>query len=351
MRREADSRPLSRQMPTDHYRSRLLYAFLLVVATVLSGTFGYHTLEGWSLLDSLYMTIITLGTVGYGEIHPLTTNGRLFTMFLIVVSLGLAGYSVSTVAAFVLEGELNRFLQLRKMDRQIAKLKDHIILCGGGHTGRHVAAELYHTHTPFVVIENDHEALQDLLRNVADDIPYLEEDATVDDTLLLAGIERAKGLITTLGEDKDNVFVALSARAFNPTLRIVARLVDEANEPKLRKAGADEIVFADALGGMRMASVMLRPSVVYFLDEMLRMRGQTLRMEEIQIESSSSLVGQTLGVADLGRRTGLLVVAIKTPKGYLFNPGAQTVLGQGDVLIVIGTDEQLSSLMEEQRKL
>ncbi|MBA3532274.1 MAG: potassium channel protein [Ardenticatenales bacterium] len=325
------------------YRSRLYYAFLMIVFIMALGTLGYHLLEGWSLLDSLYMTVITLGTVGYGEVHPLTTSGRIFTMMLIILSIAIAGYSVSTLAAFVLEGEFNRLLQLRRMDKHISSLQDHIVLCGGGHTGRHVAHEFYQTRTPFVVIEQDPVALNDLLR--VGDVPYIEGDATDDETLLLAGIQRAKGLVTTLGEDKDNVFVVLSARAFNPRLRIVTRLVEEKNAEKLRKAGADEIVFADALGGMRMASVMIRPSVVTFLDEMLRVREQTLRVEQIEITEHSAIVNKTLGDADIGRRTGMLVVAIRAPSGnYLFNPGAQTVLEPGDILIVIGTPEQMAQV-------
>lgn len=327
------------------YHSRLFYPFVLVVITIWVGTVGYHLLEGWALIDALYMTVITITTVGYGEIHPLSVQGRIFTMLLLISSIGLTGYAVSAFTAFVVEGEFHRLLEGRRMDKKIASLKDHIILCGGGHTGEHIAAEFYKTHTPFVLIEHGDVALQHVLR--LGDIPYIQADATQDEVLLLAGIKHAKGLVAALGEDKDNVFIVLSARSLNPTLRIVARLSEEKNVEKLRKAGADEIVSANAIGGLRMASVMLRPSVVTFLDEMLRVKDQTLRVEEVTISSNPLLLNRTLAAADIGRRMGVLVLAIKSPDGsYRFNPGAQLILRKGDILIVIGTPEQIKALRQ-----
>lgn len=325
------------------YRFRLLRALLMIVTIAVVGTLGYYILEDWSLLDALYMTIISMTTVGYGETRELTEVGRIFTMLLLVSSVGTAGYAVSTLASFIVEGEFNRILRGRRMDRRIAKLRDHIILCGSGPTGRYVAEELFKTQTPFVVIEREPSGVQYLLQ--IGDIIYLEGDATQDETLLLAGIKRASGLIAVLGEDKDNVFVVLSARALNPDLRIVARLIEEDNAEKLRKAGADEIVSPNAIGGLRIASVMLRPTVVSFLDEMLRVSEETLRVEEVHIDHAPALVGKTLGTADIGRRAGLLVVARKSYDGeYQFNPGAHTMLQKGDILIVIGTREQIAAL-------
>jgi voltage-gated potassium channel len=229
------------------------------------------------------------------------------------------------------------------MDKRIANLDAHIILCGGGRTGRHIAGEFYKTETPFVVIEQDPQVIEHLEQ--IGDVLVLEADATQDESLQLAGIERAKGLVAVLGEDKDNVFIVLSARSLNPHLRIVARLIEEDNAEKLRKAGADEVVSPNAIGGLRMASVMIRPTVVSFLDQMLRSTGQTLRVEEVYLGPSSSLVGLTLGQSKLGERTGLLVVALQPQDGdYEFNPGSGRVLGLGDILIVIGTREQLAQL-------
>jgi voltage-gated potassium channel len=325
---------------------RLLVALALILALTVAGTLGYHFIEGWPLLDSLYMTIITLATVGYGETHPLNEIGRVFTIGLIVTAVGAMGYAISSLATFIIEGEFNSILQGQRMSNRIAKLENHIILCGGGATGKYVAEELAKTHTPYVLVEQDTEHLQRVLET-AGDIPYLQGDATRDETLLSVGIERARGLIAVLGEDKDNVFVVLSARSLNPKLRIVSRLIEEENAEKLRKAGADEIVSANAIGGLRMASVMIRPSVVSFLDQMMRVPDQTLRVDEIHTGDAPGLVGQTLIEADLKRRAGVLIVAVKSEDGqYHFNPDAHTVLNRGDVLIVIGTPEQLARIRQ-----
>jgi voltage-gated potassium channel len=317
----------------------------MLLAVTVIGTLGYSLLEGWSLLDALYMTIISMTTVGYGETWELTQNGRIFTIFLLIISIGTAGYAISTMVTFIVEGELRHVIRGRRMDKRIANLENHIILCGGGRTGKHIAEEFYKTHTPFVVIEQDSTLLENLWQ--MGDILALQADATQDEALLLAGIERARGLVAVLGEDKDNVFIVLSARALNPKLRIISRLIEEENAEKLRKAGADEVVSPNAIGGLRMASVMIRPTVVNFLDEMLRTTGQTLRVDEVLVDDASRLVGKTLGEAELGRRTGLLVVALRPQDGgYEFNPGARRVLQHGDILIVIGTREQIAKLAQ-----
>lgn len=322
---------------------RFVYAALLIVTIIGGGTIGYAWLEGWPVLDSFYMTIITMTTVGYGETRPLSEAGRLFTIGLIVSSIGMAGYAVSTLAAFVVEGEFYRIIRERRMDQRITQLSNHIILCGAGRTGKYIAEEFVRTRTPFVLIEQDQDVLDQALS--LGDIPYIQADATEDEALRLAGIERARGLVAALGDDKDNVFLVLSARALNPTLRIIARLNDESNAGKLSKAGADEIVSPNAIGGLRMASIMLRPVVVSFLDEMLRVTDQTLRVEEVHIDRIPALIGKTLAEADIGRRIGMLVVAIKSRNARpRFNPGAKTVLQAGDILIVMGTPDQIEAL-------
>lgn len=323
---------------------RLVAALVLILTLVGGGTLGYMLLEGWSVLDALYMTVITMATVGYGETRPLSDAGRGFTIALIITSLMLAGYAVSTLAAFIAEGEFARLLRERNMDQRISKLDNHIILCGAGRTGKHIAQEFFRTQTPFVLVEHDITVVQDALELIGP-CPYLVADATLDETLQTVGIERARGLVAALGEDKDNVFLVLSARAMNPKLRIVSRVIDESNTGKLKKAGADEIVSPNAIGGLRMASVMLRPTVVSFLDEMLRVPDQTLRVEEVHAKNLPRAVGRTLGDLHIGRNTGMLVMAIKPGTGgYRFNPGADTVLRAGDVLIVVGTPDQIAKL-------
>ncbi len=230
------------------------------------------------------------------------------------------------------------------MSNHIARLKDHIILCGGGRTGKHIAIEFHKTHVPFVIIEQNEEVIEALQHDIGD-FPYLMKDATDDDTLIEAVIEQAKGLIAGLGDDKDNVFIVLSARALNADLRIVARANEEENQEKLRKAGANELVSPNAIGGLRIASLMIRPRVVAFIDEMIRVTDQTLRFDEVEVADVQGLAGKTLAQSHIGRRTGLLVVAIRGHDGALqFNPGGRTVLNRGDVLIVLGTSEQVAKL-------
>lgn len=323
---------------------RLFYALCFLLIIISMGTIGYHLMEGWSLLDALYMTVITLATVGYGEIHPLSSGGRIFTIFLIFSSVGTMGYAIASLTKFIVEGEFNQLIRGRRMSSQIAKMKDHIILCGAGPTGLYIAEELSKTNTPFVLIERNPETLKHVMTMIGE-MPHILGDAAHDDTLLQAGIERAKGLIAVLGEDKDNVFIVLSARSLNVKLRIVARVIEEENTEKFRKAGADEIVSPNAIGGLRMASIMIRPSVVSFLDQMLRVSNQVLRVEEIRADDMPAMKGQTLEQTDMGRKTGLLVLAVKSADGqYQFNPGKHYVLNSGDVLIVMGTREQLQAL-------
>jgi voltage-gated potassium channel len=324
-------------------RFRIARAFGLILLALLAGTLGYYKIEGWPLLDSLYMTVITMTTIGFGEIRPLSESGRIFTIFLSLAAVGIAGYAITTVAAFVMEGDLQRILRGRRMDKQIAQLTGHMILCGAGRVGYEVALEFFKTRTPFVVVEKDADALEEV-RSIGP-IPFVQGDAMQDDTLRLAGIDRARGLVAALCDDKDNAFVVLSARSLNPTLHIVARLSNEENAEKLQRAGANQVVSPNAIGGLRMASLMIRPAVVSFLDEMMRAPGQTLRVEEVTLAAGSALLHKTLGEAEIGRRTGVLVVAVRAQDGqYYFNPNAQTVLQQGDVLIVIGTPEQVAAL-------
>jgi voltage-gated potassium channel len=321
---------------------RLLRALTLFIIAVIIGTLGFNVVEGWSLEESFYATVITVTTIGYGDFSPTNGLGRLFTVFLSLFAIGIGGYAISAVTAFVVEGEFQRIFKGQKMHKQIAKLNQHIILCGVGHIGYQIAEEFHLTRTPFVAIEVAPQALEELLR--LGEIPYVAGDATKDETLRLAGIERAKGLVTALSDDKDNVFVVLSARSLNPKLRIVARLTNAENAGKLRRAGADEIVSPNVIGGLRMASVMIRPSVVSFLDGMLR-ADQTLRVEELaarEITLSPQFAGP-LQIKHIGAHTNLLVMAIKAQDGrYHYKPGGETVIAEHDLLIVIGTPEELT---------
>ena len=230
------------------------------------------------------------------------------------------------------------------MDNRIARMRDHIVLCGAGRTGLEIAQELYKTLTPFVIIEKDEEALQHL--KFLKEIPYLQGDATRDSVLKRSGIERAQGLLAVLPNDQANVFLVITVRALNPDLRIISKLREDNNHQKLLRAGADAVVQTQAIGGLRMASMMIRPSVVTFLDKMLRVTGETLRVEELA--ATASMQGKTLGQLNLNERSGLLVVALQRPdeQEYSFNPQPETELSEGDVLIVIGSPRQVREARE-----
>ena len=327
--------------PFPNHKFRWALTMTVTVLVIAFGTLGYIFIEGWPFLDALYMTLITMTTIGYGEVHALSEYGRLFTMALIVVSIGIGGYVFSTVAAFIIEGEIQNIFRGRRMDKEISKLKDHVIVCGLGRIGLRIAEEFNRVNTPFVVIEHDEKAIEEMTQQ--ENMLCLKGDATRDDTLIRAGIKQAYGLITALPEDKDNVFVTLCARSLNPKLFIIARVSEDKNEDLLKKAGADRIVSPDAIGGIRMASIVLRPKVVAFFDEMYRVTGQTLRVEEIHIDEFPALKNRSLGEVDIRKRTGALVLAIKSAdEGYQFNPGARAMLREGDVLIIVGTDEQIA---------
>lgn len=322
---------------------RFVLPLLLIVTVTLAGTMGFMAIERWSLLEALFTTVITISTIGYGLPHQLSTAGSVFTIVLILAALIVAGYSLSTLASFIFEGEFNRILRGRRMDKRIERLKDHVIVCGFGGVGEHVTQELLKSGANFVLIESNPERIQQMEQ--LGDVLHIQGDGTKDETLRTAGIERATGLVATMGDDKTNTFIVLTARSLNPRLRIVARLIDDGNNDKLRRAGADEVVSPDAIGGLRMASVLLRPTVVSFLDEMLRSSAGTLRVMEVPVREVPGLAGTKVGAARVGERTGLLLVAVTEAQGgYVFNPGPDHLLAEEDTLIVMGSVEQRAAL-------
>ena len=324
--------------------------FLFVVVAAI-GTFGFVYLENWTIDQSLYATIITMTTVGYGDLTPSHSASRYFAISLSLVAVGIAGYAVSSVAAFIVEGNVGRLIRGKKIHKQIGKLDNHIILCGAGQVGKQIAIEFYKTKTPFVVIERNPAAVEQLQAGLGSGVICLEGDATEDEILKQAGIERARGFIAALSDDKDNIFAVLSARSLNPDLRIVARVNDEDNTDKLRQAGADVIVAPNTVGGMRMASEMVRPEAVYFLDQMLRASEvkKRLRLTELPVDEIKipALESDTFSIADIGQHTELLVMAVKHEGQYRYKPRGNTLLHRsteshnGDMLVVIGTQEEL----------
>ena len=323
----------------------LVIAALMLALVVNVGILGYEVLEGWSMMDALYMTVITLSSVGYGEVHELSKEGRIFTVVLILCGLGVLMYVATTGISFLVEGQLGGLLKRKKMDKKIAKLKQHYIICASGEMGVYTIEEIYKMKHDFVVVSDDTGAVLPWVKS-KDDILYIESDPAKDNVLLEAGVERAKGLTAMTGDDRENLFVALSARQINPDLKIVSQAVERDNVIKLKKAGADEVVSSMEIGAMRIASTMIRPTVVGFLDKMLYVKDKVLRMEERAINADSPLVGKKLGGCNVLDKTGLLVIAVKDAKTgeYTYNPTFDYMVNAGDVWIVLGDVNQLGKL-------
>ncbi len=332
-------------------RQLALGALSLTIVAVV-GASGYHVLGhgSWSYADCLYMTIITLSTVGYGEVLPGMDHlpgARVWTILLIVLGSGSLLFFISTLTAFIVEGDIQGVLRRRRMQKQIDQLKDHIIVVGVGATGIHVVGELHMTQVPFVVIDMDGERLRAISEDELPGMLFVHGDATADQVLQQAGIARAKGLAATLPEDKDNVFVSITARALNGNLRIVAKMTEDNAETKLKRAGANSTVSPSQIGGMRIVSELVRPSVVQFLDTMLRDRAQALRVEEVSIPEKSSLVGARLRDTTIRNQTKVLVLAAHLPDGtYTYNPGPDFLIEPGMTLVVLCQAEDLRKLRD-----
>lgn len=322
---------------------RIIGILFLLIGIFLAGTAGYILIERWSFFDALYMTVITLTTVGYGEVHPLSYNGRVFTIFLLLSGFGILTYGITSGISFLLEGELGQIMRRKKMEKQIQQMKSHYIICAAGETGDYAVEEFIKTKQPIVLVSTDRRMIDRFSRL---QVPLIAANPAEDETLIEAGIREARGLVALLGEDKDNLFVVLSARGLNPGIKIVTQAIEESAVVKHKKAGADEVVLTGSIGGMRVASVMLRPTVVTFLDTMLRHSDGTLRVEEASITATSALRGKTIGQCDIADRTGVAVVAVKAASSgaFIHSSLKNYALGEGDAIIVIGTPEQILSL-------
>ncbi|GAB4491102.1 MAG: potassium channel protein [Thermodesulfovibrionales bacterium] len=323
---------------------RLLGIVLALSSIILLDTAGYVVIERWTPLDALYMTVITIASVGFMEVHPLSQYGRIFTILLILTGSGILIYGVSVVTAFIVEGELTDILRRKKMQKRIERLSGHYIVCGADQTGRYVIEELRKTKRDFVVIEKDPDKARHFLEQ---EIACIEGDATHDSVLLAAGIERAKGFLTSLHTDAENLFAVITAKRLNPGLRVVSKAIEEESEQKIRMVGADGVVMPNSIGGLRMVSEMIRPSVVTFLDVMLRAKDRTVRVEEVIVADGSPAVGKSLAEAGVLGIEGVSVVALgDSGGGYVFNPQGATVLAAGTVLIVMGDVERIAGLRE-----
>lgn len=327
-------------------KRRLIYILFAIFCVIWAGSFGYYFIfqAKYGIMTCLYMTVISLTTVGYGEIIQVTGNvpAEIFTMILITFGMGIILYGISTFTAIIIEGELSGILRKKRMMKQIEKLRDHYIVCGGGQTGRPVLGELIMNREPVVLIEQNEETIE-RCKNKWEDLLYVKGDAADDENLRIAGIEHAKGIVVSLASDKDNLFTTMSARMLNSRIRIVSRVIDTSLEAKMSRAGANSIVSPNYIGALRMASEMIRPTAVDFLDSMLRSSRGNLRIHEINIAEKSPLVDKNIIDAGLKQEFELLILGIRNKNRDIeFNPPPERLLASGETLIVMGEVENIT---------
>ncbi len=318
---------------------RLGRAVLILAGILLFGTLGYYFIEGMPIFESFYMTVITISTVGFAEISPPTPMGRVLTVIIIIAGISFGTYTIGTIVRIFVEGELKNYFGRRKVQKQISDMKDHFIICGYGRIGRIICDELAEDNFVFVVIERNPEAVEDVVEK-----GYLciEEDATSEDALKQAGIMQARGLVTAVNSDANNVFITLTAKGLRPDIFILARASEESNEDKLVRAGATRVVSPYLIGGKRMGQILKRPTVADFIDCTTTSNQLGLVMEEAEVREGSALNGKTLVGSSLRNDFGVIIVAIKRPSGQMiYNPLPMETLGSGDVIVVIGKQEDM----------
>ncbi len=321
---------------------RLIGGASALSTVLVVGVVGYMVIEGWSLLDSAYMTVIALSTVGFGEVHPLSKAGQVFTIILVVAGVAALAYTFGRFVDMLVAGHIRGLWEAGLMERRINRMEQHHIVAGLGRVGSEVATALEREGAPFVVIDTDHEAIESASEA---GWSYVEGDATEEETLRIAGIDRARGLVTALDTDADNLFVTLTGRTLNPDLVIVARSSHVSAEKKLLKAGADRVITPNVIGGRRMAAMILNPIVSDYLDLVSHGGGIEFRLEELEVPEDAELAGETIASARIRDTIGVLVLAIRTADGSMnTNPSSDTVFKPGDHIVALGTQDQLGRL-------
>jgi voltage-gated potassium channel len=320
---------------------RFALALGVLLGVLVAGTAGYVVVEGWGLLDAFYMTVISLTSVGYGEVHPLTPAGKVLTMLVISGGVVAVAVALGIGSRIVLEGQLEGIMGRRKVEKEIARLDDHYIICGYGRMGRVISREFLKKPVPFVVVEGGPEVFAGIDAGVL----AIHGNATEDEVLRRAGIERARGLVSVVSSDADNVYIVLTATGIRPDLFIVARAGDEGSEQKLLRAGATKVVSPYAIGGTGIANAILRPAVVDFIELVTRREHLELQMEEVLVAAGSALAGRTILETGLRQQFGVIVVAVRRRDDRMeFNPASEHRIVAGDRLIVLGAGDKLAEL-------
>lgn len=330
-------------MKRDSFKDVYIAIGLLLIV-ITSGVFGYMLIEGFTFNDAFFMTIITVATVGFREVHPLSTTGMYFTVFLIITSFGIFAYAVSTLTRYVVSGALGHYYKSRKVRNKIQQLKDHVIVCGYGRNGSQATSELLAHRVPIVVIENSEDVMEEILDTPS--LLYVHGDATQDEVLSLCKPERAKALITTLPIDPDNLYVVLTARGMNPNMTIISRASNENSYIKLKRAGATNIIQPDRIGGQRMAKLVAQPDVVEFMDYIMLQSSESVSLEEVSCTKlNSCFEGRSIRELDIRNESGANIIGLKkADASFIINPLPEIQLSSRDKLFVLGTSLQVERL-------
>lgn len=327
------------------YFTKLYVALLLILAMISIGILGYILIEKYTFLEAFYMTIITIATVGFQEVHPLSDVGKIFTAFLIITSFGTFAYAISAITKYVVEGEFNYYYKFYKVNNTISKLNNHVVICGYGRNGKQAATALHMNKQNFVIIEKS-EVLAEQIKEQG--FLCIQGDCTQDDILNKSGIANAHALITTLPIDADNLFVVLTARSINSKLTIISRASDDNSDKKLKIAGANNVIMPDKIGGAHMASLVIKPDVIEFIDHITGQGGPNINLEEIVFsELPEQLRNHTIKDLEIRNKSGANIIGYKTADGeYVINPSADTKIIPGAKLFVLGTPDQVAKLRE-----
>lgn len=324
--------------------SRIAISAGVASTIVVLGSAGFMFIEGYNFVEAFYMTVITISTVGFREVHELSPKGMIFTSFLIITSIGTFAYTISAVTTYFVAGEYKDIFKTRKLQRSIEKLKDHVIVCGYGRVGEKACSELWEKKYPVVIIEHNEDKVNRLRENVTPLVVH--GDASLDEKLMAAGLDRAKAIICTLPSDADNLYAVLASREINPGIKVISRASRQASVKKLRTAGADNVIMPDTVGGAHMASLVATPDVIDFLDHVQIQGKGEINLEELDIRDlPEELRVPTLGELDARNRVGVNVIGVKTLDGeFLINPGPDTKLNNACKLFVLGNETQIELL-------
>lgn len=314
---------------------------VLILLVILIGTIGFHVIENWSFLDCLYMTIITIFTVGFREVKELSPQGQVFTIFVILGGVGTAIFAFTKIVEIVFEGGINKFLRRKKMEKKLENLKDHYIICGLGRMGDVVKDRLEEEKLPFVIVDNNEEKLEELKQS--NRCLYIKGDATQEEILIKAGIKKAKGLAALLPTDANNLYLVLTAKQINPSVFILSKALDEEAEKKILQIGANRVVRPFKLSGLKIAQALIRPTVVDFIDLIIRRKELPLYMEEFAVKKNSQIVNRNLKECDIRKTANVIVVAVKKPgEDIVFNPSPDIKIETGDTLLVLGDEKTIN---------